>query len=773
MLHQATSTRGNVGNSAALPRARSASSLKGASASGGKSIYHTPTVMEAMAATARERERERRASGHQQQQRTKKAAEEVDSPHRRPSAAAAADAAPEPPMDRFKRDAAILTEHNAAADEVTARLWERKRYSFASREELTLRIATTMTTGRYELPSFLTNGGSAAMGPSASTKSTTDDGNDGGGKSNAFMGRVGAATQTHNPITRDVGLGDGDIDTMAPERSIDVPVSMPEVSEFPILSLPQQLEAERRIVSLLARIEEEMGRCADEARRAAQQQQQGAGGDDKRGANEAAPFYDTAEWEGRMLAAVTTRMRQKHGAAEEGGQDLRSYLRRHKETAEAAAREAATQHLSAAASAGADGSPSSSAHNNRRLLGSDAYGGTSTGTGPSSAMQDGVIPQPLTPAVQHILKVRPLLKGNVDEMRRLVADSKAARSAVGSPNGRDASPLGRHLTLNPDGSVAAAFGGPSAQFPTQIAGRKGAASSTGAKPLSRGMRIALSTTRYVTPRASAADPLTTAAERGPSPSSWQHPSGATSPALSAATASMSMGGTDFGGYGAGGGRTLPSRRRTAHADPQTSQAFGGGLGGSTSPAPSYGDSPHSLSLYQQQQQRYGDGYGFGDAAAGSRSGSSAAGWGGGGGGISPDHSPTPTGGGRWGGGGLGGYGAPSAASTLNAPSAASSPSPAHTYNHYGGDFGSAAELMNAGIGSPVGGARRGTHAPYSSHGHAASGADGGGGGAVAAAIGQLVNDDHSPTTRAGRRAAGNALIAGLDGLDEVKDRLRR
>ena len=113
------------------------------------------------------------------------------------------------------------------------------------------------------------------------------------------------ATQTQSIQTRTAGVCDGDIDAMPSERSIDLRVNLPHPGEFPILAASQLLEAERRLVDLLARLEVEMERVTHE-----EEQKKIARGETVlkyfKGSDLLLP---TSSWDESMLAKVTQRLK--------------------------------------------------------------------------------------------------------------------------------------------------------------------------------------------------------------------------------------------------------------------------------------------------------------------------------------------------------------------------------------------------------------------------------------------------------------------------------
>ena len=349
----------------------------------------------------------------------------------------------------FVRESGTLTDYNEAANELDARRRERAKYHFPSSDEYRNRIAACFLEGTYVLPYKLDRS-------NGNNDKEVADGAGGGGPSPsaALTSKQNADCQTEDVATRDVGLGDGDVDALPPERTLDIPTDLPDVAEFPILSLPQQLEAERRLQGLLARVEEEIKRVAEEARREAQKNnaKDPHGGQSLGGSG---GFMSTDEWNVRMASAVTNRLRGKHQKFDEDlalsqGAYLQTFVRQHKIGLKA------EQHRGAHRGDGSgSSSPSSSA---------TSYPAKYVEIREEPAL----ISQTITPAVQHVLKMRPMLTSRV-RINQHLDDSENS--------------------LPPNADIT---------NPGVISSLAAQRKSEAARPLTRGLRIALSKQRFYT-----------------------------------------------------------------------------------------------------------------------------------------------------------------------------------------------------------------------------------------------------------------------------------
>jgi hypothetical protein len=113
----------------------------------------------------------------------------------------------------------------------------------------------------------------------------------------------GAAQQTDKIQVRDVGVCDGIADFEEERRHLDLRTNLPTPGSFPVLTVSQLLEAEKRILELITRLELEIGRCHDEeeAVKIASNQHTTTNG----------AYVSTVEWTQRMKARVTDRLRAR------------------------------------------------------------------------------------------------------------------------------------------------------------------------------------------------------------------------------------------------------------------------------------------------------------------------------------------------------------------------------------------------------------------------------------------------------------------------------
>jgi hypothetical protein len=149
----------------------------------------------------------------------------------------------------------------------------RRAFGFASAANLRARVATIMTTGRYVVPEWDTRKKSAV-----------------------------AAQQTDRLYVRDVGVCDGIADFEEEQRHLDLKIGMPTPGTFPVLTVSQLLDAEKRVLELITRLELEIGRCHDEERTK------------KISMNTLSTngmYVSTAEWTHHMRERVTDRLRAR------------------------------------------------------------------------------------------------------------------------------------------------------------------------------------------------------------------------------------------------------------------------------------------------------------------------------------------------------------------------------------------------------------------------------------------------------------------------------
>ena len=319
----------------------------------------------------------------------------------------------------FAKESGTLTDHNEVANDMEARKRERAKYHFPTALEYRDRIAASFLKGRYILPSGLDRGNTHEHNNKENIASLTSKQN--------------ADCQTEVTTTRDVGLGDGDIDALPPERTIDIPTGLPDVAEFPILSLPQQLEAEKRLQGLLARVEEEINRVAEEARREAAKN---SAKNPTQATKSNDTFLSNEEWSSRMMSAVTNRLRGKHQQFDEDlalsqATYLQTFVRQHKIGLKAEE-------------------------------GTRRYDAPTTSKWVEQQEEPHVINQTITPAVQHVLKMKPMLGAGIHFDPTQYEQQEDITS------------------------------------PASIANRAAQRKAEAARPLTRGLRIALSKQRYYT-----------------------------------------------------------------------------------------------------------------------------------------------------------------------------------------------------------------------------------------------------------------------------------
>ncbi len=149
----------------------------------------------------------------------------------------------------------------------------RRAYAFAPQASLRARVASVMTSGLYTVPDWDTR------------KKTT-----------------GAVQQTDRIALRDIGVCDGIVDNDEEQRHIDLKINIPTPGMFPVLTVAQLLDAQKRIMDLITRLELEIGRCHDEevAKKAAINPLTTNGS-----------YVSTSEWTQHMRERVTDRLRAR------------------------------------------------------------------------------------------------------------------------------------------------------------------------------------------------------------------------------------------------------------------------------------------------------------------------------------------------------------------------------------------------------------------------------------------------------------------------------
>ena len=149
----------------------------------------------------------------------------------------------------------------------------RRVHGFASVDKLLARVASVMTSGVYTPPEW-------------DTRKKT----------------VGSGQQTDSVAVRDIGVCDGIADFEEERRHIDLRIKIPTPGTFPVLTVSQLLDAEKRIMELITVLELEIGRCHDEeqAKKASMNPFSANG-----------QYVSPEEWTQRMTERVADRLRAR------------------------------------------------------------------------------------------------------------------------------------------------------------------------------------------------------------------------------------------------------------------------------------------------------------------------------------------------------------------------------------------------------------------------------------------------------------------------------
>lgn len=150
----------------------------------------------------------------------------------------------------------------------------RRFLGFASVSKLRERAAQVMTTGLYNIPDWDTRKRTAP-----------------------------ATQQTEKFPVRDIGVCDGIADFDEERRQIDLRLGIPTPGDFPVLTVSQLIEAEKRVMELIHTLELAVGRCYDELESA---KKASLNPFEQRG-----KYLNAHEWSSQMTQKVGERLRTR------------------------------------------------------------------------------------------------------------------------------------------------------------------------------------------------------------------------------------------------------------------------------------------------------------------------------------------------------------------------------------------------------------------------------------------------------------------------------